>query len=205
MTLGPQFGESAKKGYSYWKRSSPTGYLDMYSAVNETPVDSTVDTHWERSSDGNFEETRHTSHAHPQAALHVYPGHFANHFDSQSLGNPFLTIASEHQIFPEDEQVDGATQGRLFSSVPAQISYMRADSSMGARLASMNLLGVAIQDHQRSGHGIVPDSSLSVHSSPLAKRGLKEGILGKNSTNPTAKKNKRDGVRTIPPMGKRPG
>ena len=78
-------------------------------------------------------------------------------------------------------------QGRLFDSTPSTISSAFADKSMLAAVPT--LLGLAINKSKQIGTGLQGDSSLSKHSSPLVKRGLKSGILQPNPRNPEGRKN----------------
>lgn len=87
--------------------------------------------------------------------------------------------------YPQSDTYEGRKkpeQGRLFTETPSKIAAAFADPSM--KMAVPTLLGMALNEGRRIGTGVMADSSLSKHSSPIAKRGLKAGVLVPNPQNP---------------------
>ena len=175
-----QFGQDSNTGISYWKKHDPKWNVTEYEAIDRQG------TAYGTGSDRGH-DTRH-----PMAVLHISNGKWENHFHARTSGEYEELVPRSH-IFPETGEKEARYynfhgQGTLFHSKPAQIGLMRAHPTVGMRVAAMNLAGMAIQDANRAGHEVVPDDSLSVHSSPLAQLGVQTGVLKQNSYNPTSEK-----------------
>lgn len=84
-----------------------------------------------------------------------------------------------------DEYYDeGTDQMRLFNMRPAKIDYAFSDHTLRSRVPT--LLGMAISDAKDDGFGLTYDDNLTPHSSRLAKKGMDQGLLIRNTYNPFA-------------------
>ena len=78
---------------------------------------------------------------------------------------------------------EGTDQMRLFNMRPAKVTYAISDHTLRSRVPT--LLGMAVNDAKDDGFGLTYDDYLSPHSSRLAKRGMEQGILTRNTQNPS--------------------
>ena len=85
-----------------------------------------------------------------------------------------------HNVFANDGE-----QLKLFHAAPSMITSAFADHRM--RSATPVLLGMAVNEAQKTGTGLTYSSDLSQHSSKVVKRGLDLGIVIPNQYNPSGK------------------
>lgn len=85
----------------------------------------------------------------------------------------------------ENWRKDSGEQQVLFHEQPSTITLASADNSLRGTPA-MTLLGMAVADANKLGHGLTYDDSLSSHSSKIAREGISAGVVRRNPSNPNA-------------------
>lgn len=105
---------------------------------------------------------------------------YTNESHEEGGYGPSDTNPDHSSAYPRNRN-DPNQQGKLFKEYPTKISSFYADPSM--KRSTMALMGMAVNEARRIGTGLEAPSSLSVHSSPLAKRGAEAGVLTPNDYN----------------------
>lgn len=123
----------------------------------------------------------------PYADVTLHRGGYKPNFrDTPTEAGGSRVIPTGDSAFPYEAGQYGPVQGKLFTATPSKISSAFSDPSLKGAVPI--LLGQAVNEAKRLGTGLMGDSSLSKHSSPLVKRGLKSGLLVPNPSNPGGRK-----------------